>query len=204
MNIQKDEWKEDLTLDEVEILFAAQSLAGNPPSATQLIARYPQWADEITNFALDFQAQQARLTQSQASDVPESLRTRLQARLDASRQPARTLNEARKALDWTPDDLAQKLNLPTRIVVSLSRGLIEDWPRRLEHKLSAVLMRPIEQVKALLKNSVVTPAANFSADGPIGAPNLQRVSFRAALEACDRAEPLTSEQKDEWLADEAD
>lgn len=203
MDSNYSQWNENSTLEEIEILFLTQSLTGDAPSVAQLIALYPHWAGEITLLALDFEEQEtARARQTPMAEMPEELRARLEERLQNSREPVDNLNQARKALKWTPDELASKLNLPTPIVVNLSRGLIRQWPSLLEFKLSAVLLRPIDQISAILRDSVATPAANFSAQGSVGASQAEPQSFRDALEECKRAKQLTPDQQSEWLGDE--
>jgi hypothetical protein len=193
---------QDSTLDweTVQMQFLQEWQEGKAPALQNYVQRYPQWADELTDFVMHWLPMHnaAHAVEEVATASAETTAIIAQV-MQQTATPVRTLAEARRQLGWSPGRLARELNLPERMGVQLMRGL-RDWPPQLEEKLAALLGRSQAQVRALLQATTPQPATQWKAKGQPSSKTAPLPRWQEALEECARRGELTAEQCREWQA----
>jgi transcriptional regulator with XRE-family HTH domain len=113
-----------------------------------------------------------------------------------------TLNDLRKARNWSPRNLAEKLQMPVGVVLKLQSGQISAWPQRLSERLAEVLTIAVSEAEAVLRATRTAQhpvAAAFSAQGqPDTATVVQKQGESMTFDQAMAEETLTDAQKKVW------
>jgi hypothetical protein len=213
--------------ERIRLAFIDAYEAGHHPTLDAFVALYPQYADELTDFILDYlqvenalarrEAQEA--SQGNIQDTPApyaievwkktlaSLGISTEGILDQTPEvtlvsATATLNEIRKSRNWSPRHLAQQLQIPLGVVVKLQSGLIRSWPQLLSELLADTLRIAVTEADAILtqtRNANRSIAAAFSAQGqPETETIVQKQGEVMTFEEAMAEEVLTDAQKRVW------
>lgn len=186
----------------IELSFMEAWETGSNPTLQDYIARYPQYAAEITEFVLEFLELEGALARTPLPETPAAATDQAVTRaLKAVFAPAENLKQARRSLGWTQGQLAQELNLPSIMILWLEGGDIVDSDPKLETKLGHLLGRTPSQTRILLRAPAppAMPAVHLKATGTPQNTKAKPRSFQEALIECARTGQLTDAQRREWL-----
>lgn len=185
--------------ENVKLRFIAESEAGQAPKLQDYNRRYPQFAGELTEFALQFTAlENAAERISESPLASDATRNRIREIVAQTSAPAHNLADARVAMNWTLARFARELNVPQRAVVKLVRGL-SAWPQQLEEKLAEVLGRSQTEARRMLENTRPIPATQFKASSQPQQSASAFPTWQNVLDECAQSGDLSDEQKREWL-----
>ncbi len=186
--------------------------AGHQPRLSTYIARYPQYAAEISDFVAYYHAFEADLP-AEPETLPELTEEFRIAKEYAWQRVLRTESTSTKKLTTlltTVNDqrlslsqVASKLNVSEDIVAKLEHHTIKasTIPREIVNRLAKILQQPLRAIQAYLETGngrslqgqqVAEANALYHVNEQLATP---AQSFREAIEA---SEALTSEQKSTW------
>lgn len=186
--------------------------AGRQPRLSTYIARYPQYAAEISDFVAYYHAFEADLP-AEPETLPELTEEFRIAKEYAWQRVLRTESTSTKKLTTlltTANDqrlslsqVASKLNVSEDIVAKLEHRTLKasTIPHELVNRLAKILQQPLRAIQAYLEagngrslqgQQVAEANALYHVNEHPATP---AQSFREAIEA---SEALTSEQKSTW------
>lgn len=193
--------------------YVAEVRAGHQPRLSDYLARYPQYAEAITDFVAYFHAVEVDIPA--ATNIMPPLSEQSQSALD---QAWERIASSEMKSKHTFSSLLQLANRQGRSLPQLASdtGLSQDIIHKLEQhviqvstipyaalkRLAQALQQPTGTILASLGSNDQPSGARSIAESPAGysqehQPGEQVESFREAIE---RSDALTSEQKETWFA----
>ena len=193
--------------------YVAEVRAGHQPRLSDYLARYPQYAEAITDFVVYFHAVEVDIPA--ATSIMPPLSEQSQSALD---QAWERIASSEMKSKHTFSSLLQLANRQGRSLPQLASdtGLSQDIIHKLEQhviqvstipyaalkRLAQALQQPIGTILASLGSIDQQSGARSIAEAPAGysqehQPGEQVESFREAIE---RSAALNSEQKETWFA----
>lgn len=197
-------------IEEIKVAYLEAYEAGQVPALEEIVARYPQYRDELVDFIMTYIELEHRLDRvPEPSERSASMR-RVREQAVQSACTAATLQEVMTIAGVSRADVAAAVNVPETFLVRVERGRLQpdgDEPvmSRFMDGLGRVLRRTRGEILATLRSTFEQVApharpAHLRSSGPPGAtPHRAPQAFRALLAGC---EDLTAEQRREWLDEE--
>lgn len=187
-------------LDSIRLEYLESWEENRAPSLESLVARHPQYAAELSDLVFSLlEEDPVAGARREAEPAEDPALARMLAFVHGNDE---SLAQARKAVGWSPGALAQRLNLPARMVAWLEQGTLRELPEQLELRLAELFARSRDQVREMLAPPVLRrPAGAFfrATGGSPRTPVARERTFEEALAECARQEPLTESQRQEWL-----
>lgn len=192
----------DEELMRITALFVEDQETGGQPRLTDYLRRFPQYADEIVEFATYYYALEADLP-APADAAPElSSETRAALGRARMRQPAMSLEMPASLLTLVKSryislaPLAAALNLSVDLVEQLVnlRFVLGTLPGELLRRLARALELPVEVVQRSL-SAPRHPARSRVAEAPLAYTFEPQQDFRQAIAA---SVQLSSAQREDW------
>ncbi len=188
-------------IDQLTYRYAAEYRAGRTPRLEDYVGQHPEFAAELTEFALYFHAVGADLPEADTSPSlvlsPAAQRALAQIRephAPVSRAPIEGLVKEGTKIGYSPRQLAAAVGLSTDLLAKLEAHAIlaTTIPRTLLGRLANTLKVAPEVIAAYLAAAPPAQAGAFYyADQP---PTQQQESFLDAVQAS----TLSPERKREW------
>lgn len=192
--------------------YVAQVQAGQRPSLSAYLARYPQYASDIVDFVVYYHTVEASMPTRMGADTfltPISLEVLRRFQMGGLlQQPTQRLNLLPFANErsFALVELADRLNVSLDIMIQLEQRMIEPAtiPDELYKRLAAALEQPVEVVQDYFRedDQARQGAGNrakprlWVAEGQAHYPDTaQQQSFRQALEA---SSLISAEQTADW------
>jgi len=188
------------TLQDVELLFMEQWYQGENPTLDQYTARYPQFAEELSEFVFLFLLSEHMDTPEAEEVLPETLQA-IERGLKVSNSRAQTLVERIKEVNLTPSQLSSRLDIPQTIIMWLNQREIVELPRRFVTALAREINQTTGQVIDLVRpvDSVPSVAMQYRATGQPTTTHRQLRTFEEALGQCYEKKLSTDAQFQKWL-----
>lgn len=196
-------------MDEIKLAYLEALEAGKAPALEEVVARHPQYRDELVDFITTVMELERALDRVPEPPEPSASTRRLREETVRTMCGAKPLREALAEAGLSRERVAAATNVPVSFLLRVERGrLIPDGDEPVDPKfvarLGAVLRRTAEEVLDILRATVRTPAPRRGAGyarstgQPAAGHRQLPQSFRALLAGC---EDLTPGQRREWLVD---
>jgi hypothetical protein len=143
----------------ITALYVAEVQEGKQPNISDYIARYPQYADALADFAAYYQAFEAGGPDSSApvplSQVSQAALTRALHHVQVEPPVTITTLLATENRYFTLAEFARKLDLSVDIVALLEQNVIDPstLPQELYRRIAQILQQPVAAVQAYLAGS---------------------------------------------------
>lgn len=188
------------TLQDVELSFMEQWYQGEKPTLDQYTARYPQFADELSEFMFLFLLSENMDIQEADEVLPETLQA-IEQGLKVSDSQARSLVERLQEANLTPAQLSNRLDIPPTIIMWLNQRGIVELPRRFVAALAREIKQTTSQVLDLIRpiDSMPSPAMQYRATGQPTSTHNKIRTFEEALGLCYEKKLLNDAQFQKWL-----
>lgn len=135
-------------IDDIKDEFSSEFIEGKKPTLTQYLGRYPQFADELTDFILTF-AQLNAVPVEVEAPTAEAERA-MERALSASRTHARNIIERMAELGLTKDQLARDLHAPMDLFALFHRNHVSPEPTRFIRAMAEALQLTEMQSRRML------------------------------------------------------
>lgn len=178
-------------IDDIKDEFSSDFIVGKKPTLTQYLDRYPQFADELTDFILTF-AQLNAVPIEVEAPTPEAERA-MQRALSASRTHARTIIERMAELGLTKDQLAQDLRAPMDLFALFHRNHVSPEPSRFVKAVANVLKLTEMQSRRMLAPQALSYRAK-------GTPQPAVKTFEQLVDELYANKLISQEDRAYWLA----
>lgn len=207
----------DTTWEAVQFVFMEEwedsEATGTHPTLSEYLRRYPQFAAELTDFALEYAAMKhtGAAFEYESSLSPEAVRAGSRVRETLGLGEYAVASEAEptfagllREADMNVVKLKNVLGVPPLLINRMQNGLLSDWSGALLRRVAGAISRTADEVAAALAQSLSTggslATAHFKATG--GDPDAAAVNGtpRTLAETLDEL-GFSAEEKAHWLAD---
>lgn len=178
-------------IDDIKDEFASEFIEGKKPTLTQYLGRYPQFADELTDFILTF-AQLNAVPVEVGAPTPEA-EGAMERALSASRTHARNIIERMAELGLTKDQLARDLHAPMDLFALFHRNHVSPEPTRFIRAMAEALKLTEMQSRRML----APQALSYRAKGTLQ-PAVK--TFEQLVDELYDKKLISQEDRAYWLA----
>lgn len=178
-------------IDDIKDEFSSDFIEGKRPTLNQFVDRYPQFADELTDFILTF-AQLNAVPIEVEPPTPEA-ETAMERALSASRTQARTIIERMAELDLSKDQLARDLRAPMDLLALFHRNHVSPEPVRFVKAVASALKLTEMQSRRMLAPQALSYRAK-------GAPQPVVKTFEQLVDELYSNQLISQEDRAFWLA----
>lgn len=198
INQESTSQKRQYELDRITARYEEEYRAGRSPHLEEYLQRYPEFANELMEFALYFH--------TIAFDLPAPGATPAAQRSPAAEKALAHVREQLappfpgffkrgQAAGYAPPELAAALGISWDILAKLEARAIRapSIPHRLIQRAADTLYALPESITAYLRGATPAPSGPFS--NPDQAPTQQQETF---LDAIRSSPELSEDQKHEW------
>ena len=178
-------------IDDIKDEFSSEFIVGKKPTLTQYLERYPQFADELTDFILTF-AQINAVPIEVEEPTPEAEEA-MERALSASRTHARSIAERMTELGLTKDQLARVLHAPMDLFALFHRNHVSPEPRSFVRAVAKALKLTEMQSRRMLAPQALSYRAK-------GAPKPAVKTFEQLVDELHANNLISQEDRAYWLA----
>lgn len=194
-------------LDEIKVRYLEAHEAGQAPTLEALVARYPQYRDELIDFVMTFlEISNALPHVPEVAEVSSATRRGREAAVRAV-MGARPLRDTIAEEGLSRDDIAEAVNVPVSFILKIERGRLlldgnEPVPDLFLSRFAAAIRRTVAEALEVLRTTGQTPppfpqATHLRGTGtPVLSERPAPQSFQDLLATCP---DLTPAQRREWL-----
>lgn len=197
--------REEERMMQIEMEYMEQFERGEAPTLEDLVERFPDLREELTDFVFDFvalrkAAEHTELSEEELEEVSESRERAMEKTLE----PVGSFKDLRMAANKNLGTLAKAVHLPVSVLDGLERGMIvpESVPTKLFERLGRVLGRAPSEVRSLLQDGTrQLRSVHWRAGTVPKGRKREAVSFEEALRASKEFRASDEEYRRDWLSE---